>query len=160
MQQEQVGKTLITRHQTITSAESLTAGLFVATLAEVSGISAALPGAFVTYAAAAKTKLVGVPAELIMQYGVVSDQVAQAMARGAQAKLATDWAISFTGVAGPDALEGHQAGTVYIGVATPSGQTMAQKYQFSGDRQAVREASVAAGFDWLADLLAKESSID
>jgi nicotinamide-nucleotide amidase len=157
MQQQQVGQSLIAHHQTITSAESLTAGLFVATLAEVSGISAVLPGAFVTYAAAAKTKLVGVPAELITTYGVVSDQVARAMARGAQEKLATDWAISFTGVAGPDALEGHPAGTVYIGVATPSGKTLAQRYQFQGDRQAVREASVAAGFDWLAVLLSEES---
>lgn len=157
MQQQQVGQSLIARHQTITSAESLTAGLFVATLAEVSGISAVLPGAFVTYAAAAKTKLVGVPAELITTYGVISDQVAWAMARGAQEKLATDWAISFTGVAGPDALEGHPAGTVYIGVATPSGKTLAQRYQFQGDRQAVREASVAAGFDWLAVLLSEES---
>lgn len=157
MQQQQVGQSLIARHQTITSAESLTAGLFVATLAEVSGISAVLPGAFVTYAAAVKTKLVGVPAELITTYGVVSDQVARAMARGAQEKLATDWAISFTGVAGPDALEGHPAGTVYIGVATPSGKTLAQRYQFQGDRQAVREASVAAGFDWLAVLLSEES---
>ncbi|TPF02779.1 competence protein [Weissella paramesenteroides] len=157
MQQQQVGQSLIARHQTITSAESLTAGLFVATLAEVSGISAVLPGAFVTYAAAAKTKLVGVPAELITTYGVVSDQVARTMARGAQEKLATDWAISFTGVAGPDALEGHPAGTVYIGVATPSGKTLAQRYQFQGDRQAVREASVAAGFDWLAVLLSEES---
>lgn len=157
MQQQQIGQSLIARHQTITSAESLTAGLFVATLAEVSGISAVLPGAFVTYAAAAKTKLVGVPAELITTYGVVSDQVARAMARGAQEKLATDWAISFTGVAGPDALEGHPAGTVYIGVATPSGKTLAQRYQFQGDRQAVREASVAAGFDWLAVLLSEES---
>lgn len=157
MQQQQVGQSLIARHQTITSAESLTAGLFVATLAEVSGISAVLPGAFVTYAAAAKTKLVGVPAELITTYGVVSDQVARAMARGAQEKLATDWAISFTGVAGPDALEGHPSGTVYIGVATPSGKTLAQRYQFQGDRQAVREASVAAGFDWLAVLLSEES---
>lgn len=157
MQQQQVGQSLIARHQTITSAESLTAGLFVATLAEVSGISAVLPGAFVTYAAAAKTKLVGVPAELIRTYGVVSDQVARAMARGAQEKLATDWAISFTGVAGPDALEGHPAGTVYIGVATPSGKTLAQRYQFQGDRQAVREASVAAGFEWLAVLLSEES---
>lgn len=157
MQQQQVVQSLIARHQTITSAESLTAGLFVATLAEVSGISAVLPGAFVTYAAAAKTKLVGVPAELITTYGVVSDQVARAMARGAQEKLATDWAISFTGVAGPDALEGHPAGTVYIGVATPSGKTLAQRYRFQGDRQAVREASVAAGFDWLAVLLSEES---
>ncbi|QEA57562.1 nicotinamide-nucleotide amidohydrolase family protein [Weissella hellenica] len=153
MQQQLVGQTLIAKRQTITSAESLTAGLFAATLAQVSGISAVLPGAFVTYASAAKTQLVDVPKTMIDTYGVVSSQVAKAMAAGAKAKLHTDWAISFTGVAGPDALDNHPAGTVYIGIATPTGVTLAQKYTFQGDRQTVREASVAAGFDWLATLL-------
>lgn len=154
MQQQLVGQALIAKDQTITSAESLTAGLFAATLAEVSGISAVLPGAFVTYAPTAKTQLVDVPKEMIDTYGVVSSQVAKAMAMGAKNKLNTDWAISFTGVAGPNALENHPAGTVFIGVATPMGTVLAQEHHFKGNRQSVREASVAAGFDWLATLLA------
>jgi len=146
MQQEIVGQTLIARGETITSAESLTAGLFVSTLAEVSGISAVLPGAFVTYAASAKTQLVGVSPALIDQDGVVSQSVAMAMAQGAKETLQTDWAISFTGVAGPMALEGHPAGTVFIGLAAPDGTVTAQQYQFVGDRQTIRLASVQAGF--------------
>lgn len=146
MQQTAVGTALIARGETITSAESLTAGLFASTLAEVSGISAVLPGAFVTYAASAKTQLVGVAPALIAQDGVVSASVAMAMAQGAKAALQTDWAVSFTGVAGPDALEGHPAGTVFIGMAAPDGTVIAQEYHFAGDRQAVRLASVQAGF--------------
>ena len=81
--EEMVGQQLIQHQLSITSAESLTAGLFVSQLANVSGISAVLPGAFVTYSAAAKHQLVGVPNDLIENYGVVSEQVALAMASGA-----------------------------------------------------------------------------
>lgn len=148
----QVGARLIERQETITSIESLTAGLFVATLAEVSGISAVLPGALVTYAPAMKEQLADVPHALIENDGVVSESVALAMAQGGQKKLVTDWAISFTGVAGPAALEGHQAGTVVIGVVGPK-LAMTQIYHFSGDRQAVRLKSVQAGLRLLNTLL-------
>lgn len=142
---EVVGKRLMELGQTITSAESLTAGLFVATLAEVSGISSVLPGAFVTYSAESKTQLINVAPELISRDGVVSASVAEAMASGARATLATDWAVSFTGVAGPDRLEGHPAGTVFIGIVGPNlNETV--EYHFTGDRQAVREQSVQAAF--------------
>lgn len=142
---EVVGKRLMELGQTITSAESLTAGLFVATLAEVSGISRVLPGAFVTYSAESKTQLINVAPELISRDGVVSASVAEAMASGARATLRTDWAISFTGVAGPDRLEGHPAGTVFIGIVGPNlNETV--EYHFAGDRQAVREQSVQAAF--------------
>lgn len=155
MTNEEVGRALIARGETITSAESLTAGMFVSTLAGVSGISAVLPGAFVTYAAAAKTQLIGVPADMIATYGVVSAEVAKAMATGAKAALQTAWGISFTGVAGPDALEGHPAGTVFIGLASPDGSVVATEHHFAGDRQTVREASVAAGFAAIATKLAE-----
>ncbi|MBC6499767.1 CinA family protein [Weissella confusa] len=59
--------------------------------------------------------------------------------------------LSFTGVAGPDALEGHPAGTVFIGIAAPDGTVTATKFMFDGDRQQVRDQSVAAAFDLLAD---------
>ncbi|MDR3240580.1 MAG: nicotinamide-nucleotide amidohydrolase family protein [Lactobacillaceae bacterium] len=150
---QELGESLIERRQTITSAESLTAGLFAASLAEVSGISAVFPGAFVTYAAEAKTELVGVPKQLIETYGVVSKQVALAMAFGALRRLKTDWAVSFTGVAGPDSLEGQPAGTVYIGIAHGIEGSYAQKFSFSGDRQAVRKQSVEAAAELLGAIL-------
>ena len=92
---------------------------------------------------------------MIATYGVVSAEVAKAMATGAKATLQTAWGISFTGVAGPDALEGHPAGTVFIGVAAPDGSVIATEQHFTGDRQAVREASVAAGFAAIATKLAE-----
>lgn len=152
---EEVGRQLIARQERITSAESLTAGLFVSQLAEVSGISSVLPGAFVTYSAAAKEQLVHVDPALIQTYGVVSAQVAAAMAQGAQKALKTDWALSFTGVAGPASLEDQPAGTVFIGLAKPNGQMETRAYQFNGDRQTIREAAVTAGFQLLKAALSK-----
>lgn len=153
---EEVGQELINRQQRITSAESLTAGLFVSRLAEVSGISSVLPGAFVTYSAAAKEQLVQVEPALIERYGVVSAPVAAAMAKGAKKALDTDWAISFTGVAGPASLEGKPAGTVFIGLAKPDGQLDTKALLLTGDRQAIRSAAVEAGFDFIKAALAEE----
>ncbi|MCM0582312.1 nicotinamide-nucleotide amidohydrolase family protein [Weissella diestrammenae] len=148
-QKIQLGQKLIKMDETITAVESLTAGLFAATLAETPGISAVFPGAFVTYSATAKTLLTGVPQALIARYGVVSEQVAVAMAFGAAKKMQTDWAISFTGVAGPDSLEGHAAGTVYIGIVYGQRLSYVQAFQLEGDRQMVREAAVSAGMNLL-----------
>lgn len=90
----------------ITGAESLTGGLFQATLCSVAGASEVFDGGFVTYAASAKEQLLGVPVETVRQYGVVSKQTAEAMASGCQQKMGVDVGLSFTGVAGPDDLEG------------------------------------------------------
>ncbi|KRN75145.1 competence-damage protein [Weissella kandleri] len=152
---QQLGKKLIQVGQTLTSAESLTGGLFSSSLTQVPGISKVLPGAFVTYSPEAKTQLVGVPAPLIQEYGVVSAEVAKAMAKGAQQQLSTDWAISFTGVAGPDALEGHLAGEVWIGVAAPKNQVLARQFNFKGTRDTVRMAAVQAGAAWVLSELNK-----
>jgi PncC family amidohydrolase len=143
---------LMARHETITSVESLTGGLFAAELTAVPGVSSILPGAVVTYAASAKISLVGVPQADVAQHGVVSAVVAADMAVGGRQTLQTDWAVSFTGVAGPDELEGHPAGTVFIGVASPKGVTTKQ-FQFTGDRAAVRQASVQVGIDAVIDEL-------
>ncbi|QIL50913.1 nicotinamide-nucleotide amidohydrolase family protein [Weissella coleopterorum] len=152
---EKLGRRLIEQNQSITAAESLTAGMFVSQLANVSGISAILSGSFITYSAEAKEQLIGVSVEMIERYGVVSPQVAKAMARGAQQELNTNWAIGLTGVAGPEALEGHQAGTVYIGIAQPNGLVTAKLYQLTGDRMAVREQAVACGAQLILDLMTK-----
>lgn len=151
--ESEVGLALIEGQYTLTSAESLTAGMFVSELASVSGISAVLPGAFVTYSAAAKHQLVGVSQELIDSHGVVSAEVAYAMAQGARDTLQTDFAISFTGVAGPDELEGHPAGTVFIGLVGPKQFERTLECHFKGDRLAVRQASVQAGMQMILDAL-------
>lgn len=138
---------LIRQNQSITAAESLTAGEFQSTIGNVSGVSAIFPGGFVTYANKTKHQLLGIPEEIISKYGVVSQQVAMAMAANSKRILSTDLAISFTGVAGPDKLEGQAAGTVWIGLAFVNQRTEAWEMHFSGERAAVRKQSVYAGLD-------------
>ncbi len=104
------------KHLTITSAESATSGLFASSITEVPGASEVLKYAYVTYSNEAKIAL-GVPAETIDTYGVVSPQTAEAMATAARAACGADMAISVTGYAGPEADEGHQAGEAYVGYA-------------------------------------------
>ena len=102
---------------TITSAESCTSGLFPAAITDVAGASEVMSSAYITYSNESKINEIGVPAELIDKYGVVSPQVAEAMAAGAKARAGADIAVSVTGYAGPDADPGHEAGEAYIGFA-------------------------------------------
>lgn len=135
---------LVRQHCTISGAESLTAGLFQATLGGVSGVSEVYNGGFVTYSAAAKAKLLGIDPELIAQHGVVSEETAIAMARGTRQQMQCDYALSFTGVAGPDELENHPAGTVWIGISGPKGER-ARLFHLGGSRNEVRIRSVKHG---------------
>lgn len=148
-----VVKTLIARNLTITAAESLTAGKFQSTLGDVPGVSAVFPGGFVTYANAAKHDLLGVPQTVIATAGVVSAATAKEMAERSRQKLATDLAVSFTGVAGPDALEGQPAGTVWLGLAQRGQAPQAKLLHLTGNRAKVRERAVMQALDWLRRVL-------
>lgn len=147
---EKVTNSLIQRHLTITAAESLTAGLFQSTLGNTSGVSAIFPGGFITYANEAKEQLLQIPAHIIETNGVVSEQTAIWMAQGAQKILTTDIAVSFTGAAGPDPLEGQPAGTVWIGLAIKDCPTIAKLYHFTGTRNEVRQHSVLQAFELIS----------
>ncbi|WP_125581262.1 competence/damage-inducible protein A [Levilactobacillus cerevisiae] len=144
---------MIARGLTITGAESLTAGKFQSTLGDVPGVSAIFPGGFVTYANSAKHDLLGIPQEIIDRDGVVSAATAQQMAERSRALLDTDFSLSFTGVAGPDALEGHPAGTVWLGLAQRGHEPRARLVHLTGTRAAIRERSVMTGLDWLRRVL-------
>lgn len=85
----------------LATAESCTGGLIAGLITSVSGSSDVLECGFVTYSNAAKTRMIGVPADLIARVGAVSEEVARAMAEGALANSAADVAIAVTGVAGP-----------------------------------------------------------
>lgn len=134
---------------TVTSAESLTAGLFQSTLGSVPGVSDVYKGGFVTYSNQAKEDLLGIPNGLIAEHGVVSREVAMAMAEEARLAMDSDYSISFTGVAGPDELEGQPAGTVWIGVASKDSGVYAKLFQFNRDRNYIRHSAVMAGLDLL-----------
>jgi nicotinamide-nucleotide amidase len=149
---EQVHRALLDRGETVAAAESLTAGLFCATLASVPGASATLRGGAVVYATELKAVLAGVPAELLAEHGPVSPQTAAALAEGIRARCGATWGIGLTGVAGPDPVDGHGPGRVYLGLADGR-RTEVVQLDLAGDRQAVREGTVAAAFEGLLSRL-------
>ena len=102
---------------TIASAESCTGGMFASAITDVAGASEVLSSSYVTYSAESKIKEVGVPAETIERFGVVSKETAEAMAAGAKKRSGADIAISITGFAGPEYDPGQEAGEAYIGYA-------------------------------------------
>lgn len=151
---KEIVELLAAREWTISAAESLTAGMLMSELAAVPGASKVLMGGFVTYATEFKTKLLGVPAALIAQNGVVSEATALAMATYCRRQTETEIAVGLTGVAGPAELDGQAVGTVWIGVASPAGQ-VARLYQFepSLTRNQIRQAATAAAWQLVYELL-------
>jgi PncC family amidohydrolase len=144
-------ETLAAASQTLAAAESCTAGLVADRLARIPGASRVFWGSFVTYAADAKERLLGVDPALIRRHGAVSRETALAMASGALEKSGAHIAVSVTGLAGPDGDgSGQPVGTVWIGIARRGLPPEAVACRFAGDRNAVRSA--AAG-EAIAELL-------
>ena len=134
------GKTLVT-------AESLTGGGIGAALTSVSGASAVYKGGIISYTNAVKHNLLGVPEEILNQYGAVSEPVAKAMAEGARKALEADIAVSVTGLAGPTGDEfGNPVGTVFIGYSD-SGTAVVKHCLFSGDRESIRNQTIEAALN-------------
>jgi nicotinamide-nucleotide amidase len=129
--------------ETLACAESLTAGLVAATVADTPGASAVLRGGVVAYAVEIKTLLLDVPAELIERVGTVDPAVAVAMAEGVRRRLGSTWGLATTGVAGPGPSEGKPAGTVHVAVAGPWG-TVERLLELNGTRAEIRSATVDA----------------
>jgi nicotinamide-nucleotide amidase len=140
---------LLARGETVAAAESLTAGLFCATLATVPGASATLRGGAVVYATDLKATLAGVPRAVLDAHGAVSPQTAAALAEGVRERCTATWGVGLTGVAGPDPADGYGPGTVYLGLAGPGG-TDVVRLDLAGDRQAVRAGAVTTA---MAELL-------
>ena len=145
---------LAEKKQTIVTAESCTGGMVAAALTDIPGASAALYGGYVTYANAAKSRMIHVQARLIRDYGAVSNQVARAMADGARNTARADYAVSVTGIAGPDGgSEKKPVGLVYIAVSSELA-TVVIEHRF-GDlgRDAIRKASVQAALELVLQVL-------
>ena len=135
------------RKKSITAAESLTAGLFQATLADFSGVSAIFNGGFVTYSLEEKSKMLDISEQELKKYGVVSEFTAKKMAEQARLKTQSDYGVSLTGVAGPDSLEGHPAGTVFIGLAHAKGTEVIKANIAGRSRADVRHIAVMHAFN-------------
>ena len=144
---------LMQQNRMLTTAESCTGGLIAATCTDLPGSSAWLERGFVTYSNAAKTELLGVPADLIARHGAVSEPVARAMAEGAVAHSHAQVSVAVTGVAGPSGGSPDKpVGTVWLGWCV-AGHTTTECRHFSGDRAAVRQATVAHALARLVQLL-------
>jgi nicotinamide-nucleotide amidase len=127
------------RGATLATAESLTGGRLAALVTEVPGASAVYLGGVVSYATSFKVDVLGVPAAIVEQYGVVSGECARAMAHGARRLTGALYALSTTGVAGPDLQEGKPAGTVYVALVGADGLEVILGMELTGDRSAIQE---------------------
>lgn len=134
---------------TLAAAESLTGGKFSDQLVAVEGASAAFAGGIVCYDTQVKEKVLHVSHHTIQEKGTVSEECALEMALNVSNQLDATVGISFTGVAGPDTIEGKEAGTVYIALVNRDGYRQVKKYTFAGNRQAVRKKSVIKGYELL-----------
>jgi PncC family amidohydrolase len=112
----------------------------------------------VTYATDLKVGLLAVPQHLVTEHGVVSAECAQAMAEGVRRLVGSTYALSTTGVAGPDWAEGHPPGTAFVGVATPSGGCDVLELSLSGDRGEVQDAVCLAALTALRGVLPEEQA--
>ncbi len=151
------------RGETVATAESLTAGLIVATMTRVAGASDVVRGGLAAYATDVKRDVLGVDAAVIAAYGVVSAQTAKAMAKEAVRLFDSDWAVAATGVAGPDEQDGQPVGRVYVAVGGPAARfgeprgahiraelaVEVAEHTFTGDRGEIRSQTVSVAIELL-----------
>ena len=139
--ERQVIAALKARGLTLAAAESCTGGLTAKRLTDVPGASAVFLGGVVSYTNGVKERALGVPHDMLEEYGAVSEPVARAMAEGVRRLTGAECGVSVTGVAGPDRDDrGHEVGTVYIALSEGNG-TDVRLLHLSGDRGAIRAAA-------------------
>ena len=144
-----VGELLRRKGLTLSLAESCTGGLVAKLVTDVAGSSEYFLEGAVTYADAAKIRVLGVSPALLAEHGAVSSEMAVAMATGMRNNSGSDIALAVTGIAGPGGGSAEKpVGTVFIALATAAG-CRAQGYRFSGSRDEVRNITAFTAMDWL-----------
>ncbi|MDD6467885.1 MAG: nicotinamide-nucleotide amidohydrolase family protein [Erysipelotrichaceae bacterium] len=137
---------------TFATCESLTGGLFVERMSEISGVSSVLRGGIVTYATEVKHDVVKIDQLIIDQHGVISDEVAKEMAINTRQLMKADMCVSFTGNAGPDVMEEKPVGEVHTAIALFD-KVYVNTWQLSGTRNEIREKIVTLIKNQCMDLL-------
>ncbi|MFS1518452.1 competence/damage-inducible protein A [Bacillus sp. SCS-151] len=140
---------------TIASAESLTGGMFMSELIAVPGSSSVAKGGIVAYTNDMKETLLNVNRTTLIQEGAVSKECAQQMAEHVRKSCNSDCGISFTGVAGPQSVEGKDIGTVFIGLSIKDHPTEVYSLKLAGSRQMIRERAIKYGYYYLLKQLKK-----
>lgn len=140
------------RGEEVATAESCTGGMLAMRLTDIPGASAVFRTGLVTYANETKTRLLGVPEDMLAAHGAVSEEVARCMAEGVRASAAATYGIGITGIAGPDGGTAEKpVGLVYLALATP-GKTFCCRMAPAGiyrGRTYIRERSVGLALDML-----------
>ena len=153
--EKSIGNLLAERNETLATAESLTGGKIASTLVSVPGSSAYFVGSLVTYTATLKEQLLGVSKETIEKYTVVSAQVAEQMALGAQNKLNTDYVVAVTGNAGPTTDHNDKSvGLVYIAIASKH-EVEVHEFNFGQPREKVINRTVSKALELLQKKILK-----
>jgi nicotinamide-nucleotide amidase len=144
----------------VATAESCTGGLVAGALTDIAGSSDVVDRGFVTYSNEAKQQMLGVPASVLKEFGAVSRQTAEAMARGALGNANADLAVAITGIAGPGGGSNDKpVGLVHFAAASRSGElTQAEKRYGDIGRNAVRHKSVLQALAMLKEMAEKEKS--
>ncbi len=146
---------LTARGETLAVAESCTGGFIAHRVTNVPGASAVFMQGFVTYANAAKTRALAVPAALIEAHGAVSAEVVTAMAEGARAAAGTDHALATTGIAGPGGgSEAKPVGTVFIALASKRGPTLVERHRYQHERETFKNLTAQTALDLIRRRLA------
>lgn len=159
----ELGRALIEKNWTVTTAESCTGGGISAAITEVAGSSAYFNCGFITYSNEAKAKMLDIPLEFIEEYGAVSEQVVGEMAKGALKAAAANIAIAVSGIAGPGGgTPNKPVGTVWGAIAIQYlldeevvNQLITESYAFSGDRKKIRDDSILSLFNSALNVIKK-----
>lgn len=150
---KEVKKELASRNLTLSSAESLTGGLFIEELIRIPGSSSVIKGSVVCYTNEVKANVVKVSQETLDSDGAVSESCARQLAENIRELMGSDIGIGFTGVAGPGTSEGKPVGTVFIGIAIGNKPAEVISLNLAGSRDAIRNRTVKNGYFELLKLL-------
>ncbi|MEC7246003.1 MAG: CinA family protein [Pseudomonadota bacterium] len=144
----QIIETAIDAGWMICTTESCTGGMVFAALTDIAGSSAVMDRGFVTYSNQAKQEMVGVSGKTLEAFGAVSEQTATEMAQGGIAHSRADISLSITGIAGPGGESAEKpVGLVWMAVVTRQGVQQVKRFDFSGDRIAIRQQALLAGLE-------------
>jgi len=155
---EQLAELFLKTSSKLTTAESCTGGGLAEILTRIPGSSAWFERGFVTYSNDSKQEMLGVSLETLQQFGAVSEETASAMAKGAVDNSRADYAVSITGIAGPDGgTDDKPVGTVCLAWYKRGEGGSTTRICFDGDRLKIREQSCLLAMQGLLDLLQKDS---
>lgn len=147
----QIIELLKERKETLSVVESCTGGLISSSITDISGASKVFVGGVIVYATEMKRKMLGIPPE-IFNYGVISQEMAKAMAFAVKSLTGSDYSIAITGNLGPDTMEGKPRGLIYIAVATPE-KVYVKELNLKGDRFSNKREATEEALKLLLEVL-------